>query len=191
VERDRLLTGAGVQAGDVLFGLASSGLHSNGFSLVRKVVEVSGLDYGAPAPFDDAKTLAEALLAPTRIYVKSCLAAVKTGGVKALSHITGGGLVENLPRVMPETAGADIDAARWSLPPVFSWLAEAGGIGASEMARTFNCGIGMVVVADAAKASEVKGALEAAGETVAEIGRITERADEAVVLNGAEAWRTN
>lgn len=190
VERDDLLTGDGVQAGDVLFGLASSGLHSNGFSLVRKVVEVNGLDYAASAPFDSSQTLAEALLAPTRIYVKSCLAAVKTGGVRALSHITGGGLLENLPRVMPETTAAHIDASTWTLPPVFRWLAEAGDIAATEMARTFNCGLGMVVVADGAKAAEVSAALKAAGEEAVEIGKIVERDGEAVILNGSDAWRS-
>ena len=138
VERGRQITGSDVKAGDVVLGLGSSGVHSNGYSLVRKVVSVAGLDYSAKAPFDPSKTLGEALLAPTRIYVKSCLAAIRAGGVKALAHITGGGLLENIPRVLPKDLACEIDAASWQQPPVFGWLRKTAGIDAQEMARTFN-----------------------------------------------------
>jgi len=189
VERDAVLTGDGVAAGDVVLGLASSGLHSNGFSLVRRVVETAGLDYAAPAPFAPETTLGEALLVPTRIYVKSCLAALKTGGIKALAHITGGGFPENLPRVMPKTLAVVLDGITWPVPPVFRWLAATGGIAPKEMVRTFNCGVGMVVVADPARAAAVRGAFEAAGETVFEIGRIQARAEGApsVTIEGLDA----
>jgi phosphoribosylformylglycinamidine cyclo-ligase len=182
VERDAVLTGAGVAEGDVVFGLASSGLHSNGFSLVRKVVELQGLDYAAPAPFDPQRPLGEALLAPTRIYVKSCLAAVRGGGVHALAHITGGGLIENLPRVLPDGLAARLDAATWPEPPVFGWLAEAGGIARHEMYRTFNCGVGMALVVAPEFAAAVLATLVDADETVFEIGRIAERGDGPAVI---------
>jgi phosphoribosylformylglycinamidine cyclo-ligase len=185
VERDKVLTGSGVTDGDVVLGLAASGLHSNGFSLVRKVVEVQGLDYATPAPFDAQRTLGAALLEPTRIYVKSCLAAIRGGGVRALAHITGGGLIENLPRVLPDGLAARLDAAAWPEPPVFQWLAEAGGIARHEMYRTFNCGIGMALVAAPGSVAAVRAALEDAGEEVFEIGRIAERGDgPAVTVEG-------
>ncbi len=178
VERDRVLTGKSVAAGDVVLGLASSGLHSNGFSLVRRVVETLGLDYEQAAPFAAGQSLGEALLAPTRIYVKSCLAALEIAdgeerGVKALAHITGGGFLENLPRVMPEGLGVELDGITWPVPEVFRWLAEFGGIAPQEMVRTFNCGVGMAVVVDPAQAEAVRAAFEAAGETVFAIGHIT------------------
>ncbi len=174
-ERGRLLPAADVAPGDVLLGLASSGVHSNGYSLVRRIVARGELDWSAPAPFDPARSLGEALLAPTRIYVRSCMAAVKAGTVKAMAHITGGGLIENVPRVLPEGVVADIDAATWPQPPVFAWLAREGGVAPHEMARTFNCGIGMVVVAAAEHAAEATRLLEAHGETVYTIGRIRAR----------------
>jgi len=192
VERGHVLTGSGVSDGDVVLGLAASGLHSNGFSLVRRVVDGGGLDYAAPAPFDPAQSLGQALLAPTRIYVKSCLAAVRAGGVKAIAHITGGGLIENIPRVLPAGLLARIDAARWDAPPVFRWLAEAGGIGPGEMARTFNCGIGMVLVVDAARAQALINVLADAGEGVKIIGGIEPRPDSApgAAIDGLEElWR--
>ena len=158
--------------GDVILGLASSGLHSNGFSLVRRVVAHLGLDYAAPAPFAPRTPLGEALLTPTRIYVKACLAALNTGAVTALAHITGGGLVENLPRVLPEGLAAVIDTKAWPVPGVFSWLTRDGGVPAGEMIRTFNCGIGMAVVASAERAVEVEQALIGAGVQVFRIGRI-------------------
>ena len=191
-ERDRILSGDKVREGDVLLGLASNGLHSNGYSLARKVVEVTELRYDRDAPFMPGKTLAEALLTPTRIYVKPCLAALKAGGVHALAHITGGGLVENIPRVIPDNLAVTLDASRWSVPHVFRWLARAGGIPPSEMERTFNCGLGMVVVVDAARAAELETILREAGETVAPVGRVVRREevdDARVVVEGLdEQW---
>jgi phosphoribosylformylglycinamidine cyclo-ligase len=177
VERDAVLTGAGVLTGDVVLGLAASGLHSNGFSLVRRIVEDAGLDYRAPAPFAPATSLAETLLTPTRLYVKSCLAALRLGGIRALAHITGGGLIENIPRVLPKDLAAELDAARWTLPPVFRWLAATAGLDPYEMARTFNCGIGMVVVVAAEDADRIARCLGEAGETVFRIGAIVPRGD--------------
>jgi phosphoribosylformylglycinamidine cyclo-ligase len=171
VERGKQITGAGVSAGDVVLGLASSGVHSNGYSLVRKVVSVAGLDYAKSAPFGSGP-LGQALLTPTRIYVKSCLAAIRAGGVKALAHITGGGLLENIPRVLPPETMCAIDGARWPFPPVFAWLRKTAGIDAHEMARTFNCGIGMVLVVEPGRVAALRGVLEAAGEQVFAIGTI-------------------
>jgi phosphoribosylformylglycinamidine cyclo-ligase len=190
-ERGTILTGASVAPGDVLLGLASSGVHSNGYSLVRRIVERSKLDYAAPAPFDAARPLGAALLAPTRIYVKSCLAAVRAGKVKALAHITGGGLIENVPRVLPAGTAAEIDAAAWTLPPVFAWLQKEGGVAPQEMARTFNCGIGMVVAVAAADADEAARILSEGGETVHRIGRVVahQGEPESRVLNAESAWR--
>jgi len=171
-ERGTLLDGSTVAEGDILLGLASNGTHSNGFSLIRRIVEDKGFDYKKPAPFDGDTTLGEALLAPTKIYVKSTLAAIKTGAVKALSHITGGGFLENIPRVMPENTLAEVDTSAWELPAVFGWLQQEGNIETREMARTFNCGIGMVVVVSADNAHETKALLEQHGETVFTIGAI-------------------
>jgi phosphoribosylformylglycinamidine cyclo-ligase len=183
VERGQQITGSDVKAGDVVLGLGSSGVHSNGYSLVRKVVSVAGLEYSAKAPFDSSKALGEALLAPTKIYVKSCLAAIRAGGVKALAHITGGGLLENIPRVLPKDCACEIDAASWQQPPVFAWLRKTAGIDAQEMARTFNCGIGMVLVIAPDRVDAVRGILQGAGETVAVIGTIRPRSgDEAGCL---------
>ncbi|UCH76253.1 MAG: phosphoribosylformylglycinamidine cyclo-ligase [Rhodospirillales bacterium] len=175
VERDALLTGATVAAGDVVLGLAASGLHSNGFSLARKVVQAADLDYAAPAPFAPDQGLGAALLEPTRIYVKSCLAAIRGGGVRALAHITGGGLVENLPRVLADDLAARLDAATWPEPQVFGWLADAGGIARHEMYRTFNCGIGMTLIVAQDAVTTATDMLTQAGETVYEIGRIVPR----------------
>jgi phosphoribosylformylglycinamidine cyclo-ligase len=191
VERDRVIDGRRVSAGDVILGLASSGVHSNGFSLVRRIVEAERLSYADPAPFDRGRSLGEALLAPTRIYVKSCLAATREGRVKALAHITGGGLYENIPRVLPEGLAAEIDARRWPLPPVFAWLMQAGGVADAEMARTFNCGIGMMAVVEPDKAEAVAAQLTAAGETVFPIGRIVARRGDmagAAVEGMTAAW---
>ncbi len=163
---------AGVAAGDVLLGLASDGVHSNGYSLVRRIVEVSGLSWDDKAPFADAP-LGEALLAPTRLYVKQALAAVRAGGVHALAHITGGGLTENLPRVLPEGMGAQIDLNAWDLPPVFRWLAETGGMAEAELLKTFNAGIGMVLAVDADKAAALTELLVQEGETVHQLGAVT------------------
>jgi phosphoribosylformylglycinamidine cyclo-ligase len=192
VERGAVLDGASVVAGDVVLGLASDGLHSNGFSLVRRVVAASGLDYAAPAPFAPDESLGAALLAPTRLYVASCRAAIAAGGVKALAHITGGGLLENIVRVLPAGLGAEIDARNWKLPPVFAWLATTGRIAPPDMARTFNCGIGMVAVAGPAAAERVRETLVAAGERVHIIGRIVARppgAPGTMLLGTEAAWR--
>jgi phosphoribosylformylglycinamidine cyclo-ligase len=174
-ERGALIDGSTVSEGDVVLGLESSGLHSNGFSLVRRVVAEAGLGYDAPAPFAPETSLAEALLAPTRLYVAGCRAALKSGGIKAFAHITGGGLLENIPRVLPGTLAAEIDARSWGLPSIFRWLAEAGKIARGEMARTFNCGIGMVAVVAPESADAVSAALVGAGERVHRIGRIVPR----------------
>ena len=164
---------AGVEAGDVLLGLASDGVHSNGYSLVRKLVEMSGLGWDADCPWGDG-TLGAALLTPTRLYVKQALAAVRGGGVHALAHITGGGLTENLPRVLPEGMGAEIDLDAWELPGTFQWLAGQGGIAPSEMLKTFNCGIGMILSVEADRADAVQALLEEQGEGVVRLGQVTE-----------------
>jgi phosphoribosylformylglycinamidine cyclo-ligase len=177
VERGEQLTGTAVSDGDVVLGLASNGLHSNGFSLVRKIVERTGLSYADPAPFDPSRSLGEALLAPTRIYVPACLAALKAGVVHALAHITGGGLVENLPRVLPEGVTAEIERNGWSRPPVFGWLQEEGSVPEEDMIRTFNCGIGMAVVVPADAADRAEALFREQGETVYRIGRISARAE--------------
>ncbi|MCB4824618.1 phosphoribosylformylglycinamidine cyclo-ligase [Roseicella sp. GB24] len=161
-----------VGPGDVLLGLGSAGVHSNGFSLVRRVVAAAGLTLADPAPFAAGQSLGEALLAPTRIYVKPLLALHRAGLLKAAAHITGGGLPGNLPRVLPEGVSAVVDAAAWPVPPVFGWLAQAGNVTADEMLRVFNCGIGMVVVVAAEAAEQAAAQLAAAGEQVFRIGRL-------------------
>ena len=163
---------AGVGEGDVLLGLASDGVHSNGYSLVRRLVDHAGLAWSDDAPFADA-TVGAALLAPTRLYVKQVLEAIRAGGVHGLAHITGGGLTENLPRVLPDGLGAEIDLNAWTLPPVFAWMQQTGGIEASEMLKTFNCGIGMVVVCAADRAEALTALLQDQGETVAQLGHVT------------------
>ncbi|MFP4328705.1 MAG: phosphoribosylformylglycinamidine cyclo-ligase, partial [Paracoccaceae bacterium] len=162
---------AEVAEGDVLLGLASDGVHSNGYSLVRRIVELSGLGWDAACPWDEG-SLGAALLAPTRLYVKPALAAIRAGGVHALAHITGGGLTENLPRVLPEGLGAEIDLAAWELPAVFRWLAQQGGLAPEEMLKTFNCGIGMVLVVAPDRADAVEALLSEAGESVTRIGTL-------------------
>ena len=163
-----------VAEGDVLLGLASDGVHSNGYSLVRKLVDVSGLDWAADCPFDapDANSLGAALLSPTRLYVKPALSAIRAGGVHALAHITGGGLTENIPRVLPAGLGVQIDLDSWDLPAVFRWLAATGGMQNSELLKTFNCGIGMVLAVCADQAEALKSRLTAEGETIHTIGRV-------------------
>jgi phosphoribosylformylglycinamidine cyclo-ligase len=185
-ERGRLLDGSTVREGDVVLGLASSGVHSNGFSLVRRAVEAAGLLYADPAPFAPGTTLGDALLTPTRLYVRSCLAAIREGGIKALAHITGGGLVENIPRVLPSGLAAELDAASWTLPPVFRWLAETARLPAPELARTFNCGIGMVAVVAPERADGLSRTLASHGETVRTIGRIVR--GEGTILRHTESW---
>lgn len=177
VERGHVLPRSDVMAGDVLIGIASSGVHSNGYSLVRAVIAQSGASLIQPPPFESPEpTLGEALLTPTRIYVKALLPSLKRSDIKALSHITGGGLTENLPRVLPESVSARISREAVALPPVFDWLHKAGGISMQEMYRTFNCGIGMVLVVAPTFASRVLHALAEAGETARVIGEITPRA---------------
>ncbi|MFN4230121.1 phosphoribosylformylglycinamidine cyclo-ligase [Parvibaculum sp.] len=175
VERDKILPRGDVAPGDILLGLESSGFHSNGYSLVRRIVEDNRLSYSAPFPHGDGVSIGEALLAPTRIYVKAMLKAIReTEAVKAMAHITGGGFVENIPRVLPDGVAVEIDGASWAMPPVFRWLMELGGLDDAEMGRTFNCGIGMVVVMREDQSLEVADALAEAGETVHYIGRLTE-----------------
>jgi phosphoribosylformylglycinamidine cyclo-ligase len=170
-ERGDLLPRGDIRQGDVLLGLRSSGVHSNGFSLVRKILEVAGLTFSDPAPFAPGKSLAEALLQPTRIYVKPVLLALKkTRAIKAFAHITGGGYNENIPRVLPDGLGARIDLAAIPVLPVFGWLARTGGVAEREMLRTFNCGIGMVAVVDAGKVAEAEEALRASGEEPVRMG---------------------
>lgn len=172
-ERGTLLPRADIAAGDVVLGLASSGVHSNGFSLVRRVASHAGLAWSAPAPFAPGRTLGEAVLTPTRLYVKSCLAAIReTGAVKALAHITGGGFADNIPRILPKGLAAQIDLARVPVLPVFRWLAAAGDIAQEEMLRTFNCGIGMIAVVAADRADAVAGILAREGDDVQRLGRI-------------------
>jgi phosphoribosylformylglycinamidine cyclo-ligase len=172
-ERNTILPRTDIKAGDVMVGLTSSGVHSNGYSLVRRIVEMSGLKWNASAPFDEKKSLGEALLTPTRIYVKSCLAAIRaSGAVKALAHITGGGFPDNIPRVIPDGLGVEIDLTRVKTPAVFRWLAATGGVAEPEMLRTFNCGIGMIAVLDPAGAEAAIKAWTDAGESVTRLGNV-------------------
>ena len=188
VERDQVLTADKVAAGDVILGLASSGMHSNGFSLVRRLATDKGWKLDRPALFDQNLLLIDALMAPTRIYVKSLLPLVKTGRIHALAHITGGGLLENIPRVLPKTLHAHIDADAWDQPRLMAFLQAQGNIEPEEMARTFNCGIGMAVVVAESDVADVTAALEAAGETVHRIGRIAEGEKGCTVAGGPETW---
>ncbi len=176
VERKKILPASNVKAGDVILGLASSGPHSNGYSLIRKIVEMSGEKLSAPAPFAKGHTLAEALLTPTRIYVKAILKQLKKGAsIKALAHITGGGFTENIPRVLPKNCVAAIDLAVVPYLPVFMWLQKSGGVSESEMLRTFNCGVGMIVVVKAKEAKAVAASFKRAGEKVVTLGVIRAR----------------
>jgi phosphoribosylformylglycinamidine cyclo-ligase len=183
-ERGTLLPRSDIAEGDVIIGLASSGVHSNGYSLVRKVVEKSGLTWSAPAPFAPKQSLGEAMLTPTRIYVKSCLAAIRTTqAVKGLAHITGGGFPDNIPRVLPKGLGARIDLAQVNVLPVFQWLAREGGIAQNEMLRTFNCGVGMIAITADKDAGAVTAALADAGETAYTIGRVVRASGEPLVVH--------
>ena len=186
-ERGALLPRRDIAAGDTILGLASSGAHSNGFSLVRKVVARTGLAWSVPAPFAPEQTLGDAILTPTRIYVKSCLAAIRaTGAVKGFAHITGGGFPDNIPRVLPKGLGARIDLTRVPVLPVFKWLAEQGGIEQNEMLRTFNCGVGMIVIVAPGDADAVARAFTDAGEQVVTLGTVVPAADEPrVIYDGA------
>ena len=187
VERDRLLTGSRIEEGDILLGLSSNGLHSNGFSLVRKIVKELSLDYTEKAPFSRG-TLGANLLAPTRIYVKSCLAAHEAGLIKGLAHITGGGLIENIPRILPKKLGVKLNAKNWAIPDVFKWLAKSGNVTADEMGRTFNCGIGMVGFTSPKDEAATINALSEAGEGVFRIGIVETTTSENQIF--IENWET-
>jgi phosphoribosylformylglycinamidine cyclo-ligase len=188
VERASVLTGTRVAPGDVLLGLASSGVHSNGFSLVRRLIADNGWKLDRPAVFDQDRLLGELLLTPTRIYVKSLLPLVREGRIGALAHITGGGLLENIPRVLPDNCHAMVDADTWPLPRLFAYLQAGGAIEPGELARTFNCGIGMVAIVSESDADAVTASLEAAGETVHRIGRIESAEKGCTVRGSAETW---
>ena len=189
-ERGNLLPRDDIAAGDRILGLSSSGVHSNGFSLVRHVLARNGLDYADKAAFDDGLTWGDALLTPTRVYVKSCLALHKAGLAKAFAHITGGGLTENVPRILPDGMDARIDPAAWPIPSVFAWLMAEGGVAPAEMARTFNCGIGMIAIIRPEDTTEARKILSAAGEDVHDIGEIIAgNGGERVILPGLDsAW---
>ncbi|MEP7315483.1 MAG: phosphoribosylformylglycinamidine cyclo-ligase, partial [Sphingomicrobium sp.] len=188
VDRAKALTGAAVEPGDILLGLASSGVHSNGFSLVRKLIDVNDWKLDRPALFDHDVILGDALLEPTRIYVKSLLPLVRGGRIRALAHITGGGLLENIPRILPQGAHAVVDADNWPLPRLFAFLQAGGSIEPGELARTFNCGIGMVAIVAAADVDDVTRELEAAGETVHLIGVIEVGEKGCTVRGSADSW---
>ena len=188
VERGEALTGERVKAGDAILGIASSGIHSNGFSLVRRLAADKGWKLERPALFDQEHILVEALLEPTRIYVKSLLPIVRSGRIAALAHITGGGLLENIPRVLPEGLHARVEADSWPQPRLMAFLQAQGNIEPEEMARTFNCGIGMVVIAAEDEAEAVAAALAGAGETVFTIGRVEQGRKGCTVSGSAESW---
>ncbi|KAJ3053375.1 hypothetical protein HK097_004425 [Rhizophlyctis rosea] len=178
-----------IQPNDILLGLPSSGVHSNGFSLVRHIISNADLTYSSPSPFSKGQSLGEALLTPTRIYVKQLLPVVKKGMVKSMAHITGGGFTDNIPRCLPRGVGVEVDVGRWELPGVFRWLKSVGGVSAPELARTFNCGIGMVLVVSRENVAEVTSLLQGAGETVYEIGKVVADEKQGVkILNAETAW---
>jgi phosphoribosylformylglycinamidine cyclo-ligase len=184
-ERGAILPRADLQAGDVLVALASSGLHSNGFSLVRRIIEISGLDWYMPAPFDESRPLSDALLVPTRIYVKPLLTALRRSlAVKAMAHITGGGFIDNIPRMLPEDLAAHIDLSRVAVPKVFGWLSRVGGISEREMLRTFNCGVGMMVAVGASDAEALVTLLNGEGETATIVGELRARTGDPVTFDG-------
>jgi phosphoribosylformylglycinamidine cyclo-ligase len=187
VERDNVLAGADINPGDAILGLASSGVHSNGFSLVRRIIEQERWDLDEKLPAFGGRTLGEALLEPTRIYVRALLPLVQQGKVKGLAHITGGGLLENIPRVLPDSYHAFVETDRWELPAIFALLQRGGGLASEEMARTFNCGIGMAVIVSPENAVPVTATLEGAGESVVEIGRI-EAGKRGCTISGHDNW---
>ena len=188
VERDKVLTGASIAPGDVILGLASSGVHSNGFSLVRRIVEREGWELGESLPGQSGRTLADILLEPTRIYVRSLLPLVQEGAIKGLAHITGGGLLENIPRVLPDGCHSVVDASRWPLPPIFSLLQEGGRLPPKEMARTFNCGVGMAVIVGSDAAPSLMRSLDS--ESAFEIGRIEAGQRGCTVHGQAGVWNS-
>jgi phosphoribosylamine--glycine ligase / phosphoribosylformylglycinamidine cyclo-ligase len=182
-----MLPRADIAPGDILLGLAASGPHSNGFSLIRKVVSISGLSYTSPCPWDNQISLGRTLLEPTRIYIKQVLPAVHAGLLKGMSHITGGGFTENIPRVLPKGTGCFVDASAWNLPPIWRFIMEHGGVAPLEMAHTFNNGIGLVIVVGKNQVDEAIRTLQAAGEAeVHKIGEVT--AKSGVEMRNLEAW---
>jgi len=190
VDREKVLTGANIAAGDIILGLASSGVHSNGFSLVRRIIEKNEWNLAEPSPGARGETLGEQLLRPTRIYVRPLLPLAQQQRIKGLAHITGGGLLENIPRVLPDGCHAMVDSSRWELPRMFAMLQQGGNLDPAEMARTFNCGIGMAVIVAADEADGVTKSLEDAGETVFEMGRI-ERGQRGCTVRGpAGSWNS-
>jgi len=183
VERDQILPRKTLAAGDVVLGLASSGFHSNGYSLIRKIVADAGLSYDAPAPFDTDRTLGDVLLTPTRIYVKNLLAAQReTSAIKGLAHITGGGLLENIPRVLPDDLAVSLDLSEVSVPTEMIWAARAAKLSAHDLLATFNCGVGMIAIVAAEDASAVSAKLTALGESVVTLGAVTSRTDAPVTI---------
>src|SRR5205085_1095057 len=185
-ERGTLLPSGDIAVGDAVIGLASSGVHSNGFSLVRKIVEISGVGFDAPAPFSPVMTLGGALLTPTKLYVKSCLRAIReTGAVKGLAHITGGGFTDNIPRVLPNHLGVGIDLARLPVLPVFKWLAEQAGVADLELLRTFNCGIGMIAIVQPDAIEQASDVFKDSGDSGTLLGEVTKASGEhRVIYNG-------
>ena len=190
VERDQALTGTGIAPGDVILGLGSSGVHSNGFSLVRRLIADNGWKLDRPALFDQDRLLGDTLLEPTRIYVKSLLPLVRAGRIKGLAHITGGGILENIPRVLPDGSHGVVDAGAWPLPRLFAFLQAGGAIEPGELARTFNCGIGMVAIVAAQDAEGASEALRAAGEAVHRIGSVEAGPRGCTVRGPAGSWST-
>lgn len=186
VERSLILPRSDISIGDIVLGLPSSGVHSNGFSLVRKIVSVSGLKYSSPCPWEPSITLGVALLEPTKIYVKALLPAVRDGLLKGLSHITGGGFLENIPRILPSGTGCYVDARAWELPPVFKWLMKEGGVQPLEMARTFNNGIGMILIVSPDNVDKVILTLQASDEQVYRVGEVV--AEEGVEMRNLDVW---
>lgn len=182
VERNNILPSNDLKKNDVVIGLLSNGLHSNGFSLVHKILEIKNIKIDHLSTFDDSATIGEALLKPTRIYVKSCLKAMKTGTVKALAHITGGGLLENIPRILSKGLGVDLYSKAWEIPEIFNWLALSGNITKKELMRTFNCGIGMILITSPDHASNIQQILIENGETVIPIGEVVQRDDNELVV---------
>jgi phosphoribosylformylglycinamidine cyclo-ligase len=191
VERDNVLTGRDIAPGDVILGLASSGVHSNGFSLVRRIIQQEGWQLHEPMPGQRGRLLGDVLLEPTRIYVRALLPLVQERRIKGLAHITGGGLLENIPRVLPQGCHAIVDADRWPLPALFAMLQQGGRIAPEEMARTFNCGVGMAVIVAADTADSAAAALEGAGETLFEIGRVEEGPRGCTVKGSAGSWSSS
>jgi phosphoribosylformylglycinamidine cyclo-ligase len=191
VDRQKVLTGNDIAPGDVILGIGSSGVHSNGFSLVRRIIDQEGWKLDQAHPSAGGGTLAEALLEPTKIYVRALLPLVQQRRIKGLAHITGGGLLENIPRVLPDRCHAMVDIGRWELPPLFALFQQGGRIAPEEMARTFNCGIGMIAIVSASEADQVSNALEGAGETVFEVGRIEEGARGCTVSGPAGSWNAS